>query len=128
EEKKIPYISNIFAKAVFTSVSLEEINHVIKVAEILTYRQLCILAVIKENQINDLQLRNKSESSSSLLFDEVLDLDKNNLIYQISESDLTRGLSRDEFKEKQSKAEFTAILGSGDITPAGLILSGLGKL
>lgn len=86
EELKIPFISNIFVEAPFISeYSASEIFYRLTIAEKLTYRQLCILAMINNNTIVD-SLRKidyvegyKSSSLRSLLA-EILDLNSLGLI------------------------------------------------
>lgn len=55
QEKKIRFISNIFANAAFREdLTIEELNHVVNVADRLSYRQLCILSLItKEHPQGD---------------------------------------------------------------------------
>lgn len=54
EEKKIPFISNIFAVAPFIlEYSSEEVFYRIMLAEKLTYRQLCMLSMINNSSIID---------------------------------------------------------------------------
>ena len=50
EEKKLPYMAHLLASIAFEStISAEMAHHIIKIAEQLTYRQLCLLklAVVK---------------------------------------------------------------------------------
>lgn len=49
QEKKIRIISNIFANAAFREdVSVEELHHMLRIVDELTYRELCILALINQ--------------------------------------------------------------------------------
>ncbi|MFH1244454.1 MAG: hypothetical protein V1487_02710, partial [bacterium] len=50
EERKVPLLANLIAKAPFTNTPIENLNHTLVEAERLTYRQLCILKVIDKNQ------------------------------------------------------------------------------
>lgn len=59
EEKKLPYIANLFACAPFTSTPIENINQSLIIAEQLSYRQLCILSVIDKTQFYNLGLSDK---------------------------------------------------------------------
>ncbi len=52
EEKKIPLLGNLFATTPFTNTPIENINQTLITAEQLSYRQLCILAVIGQNEWN----------------------------------------------------------------------------
>ena len=62
EEKKIPYISSIYANAAFEAEISADLSHkIIKSAEQLTYQQLCILSMVgrrenDEDALSDLQL------------------------------------------------------------------------
>ncbi|MFP4336993.1 MAG: hypothetical protein ACLFQP_03595 [Halothece sp.] len=51
QEKKNQLISNIYCNVAYENISVEEIHHIIRVADELTYRELCILSLItkKEN-------------------------------------------------------------------------------
>jgi hypothetical protein len=59
EEKKLKYISSIFANTVFMSdVSLSEANHMLHIAEGLTYNQLCLLSLFeRKSSIPEINLR-----------------------------------------------------------------------
>lgn len=46
EEKKIPLIANLLANAPFTSTPLDNLNQSLIYAEQLSYRQLCLIAII----------------------------------------------------------------------------------
>lgn len=52
ETKKLPLIANLFAKAPFTNTPLENMNQTLIHAEQLSYRQLCILSIIGENEFD----------------------------------------------------------------------------
>jgi len=47
EERKLPLLANLLATAPFTATPLPNLVGTLQVAESLTYRQLCILAVIR---------------------------------------------------------------------------------
>lgn len=51
EEKKLPLLSNLIATAPFTNTSLENLNQSLSDAQQLSYRKLCILAVIGKYQL-----------------------------------------------------------------------------
>jgi hypothetical protein len=61
EEKKIQFLSNIFSKVAFDeNISLGEANYSLILAESMTYRQLCILALIENKSIQtDIKLKNQ---------------------------------------------------------------------
>lgn len=50
EEKKLPFIAQLFATAPFTNTPIENIVQSLITAEQLSYRQLCVLSVIGMNQ------------------------------------------------------------------------------
>lgn len=60
EEKKLPYIANLFAVAPFTSTPIENINQSLITAEQLSYRQLCLLEIIDRMQFSNLGLSDKA--------------------------------------------------------------------
>jgi len=47
EERKLRFVSNIFANAVFLDIPAADANAVLSVAERLTYRQICLLSVVR---------------------------------------------------------------------------------
>ncbi len=59
EEKKTRIIGNIFVNTAFSGdFSAGEANHLLRIAENLTYRQMCILSLIKrKNKIKGIKLR-----------------------------------------------------------------------
>jgi len=59
EEKKLPYISNLLATTPFTNTPIENMSHTLQVAERLSYRQLCLLAIIDKQEYGDIGLSNK---------------------------------------------------------------------
>lgn len=73
QEKKIKYISNIYANSVFNeSIKSEDINQILDTVEKLTYRKICILKFCKENidstsfNIRDTDYRENYEFGSNL--------------------------------------------------------------
>lgn len=67
EEKKVRIFGNIFANIAFTpGLRVGEANHILQIAENLTYRQMCLLALFhREDEIRDLQLAEALPSSQS---------------------------------------------------------------
>ncbi len=58
EEKKAPYIANVYSNIVFNDqIHIAEANHYLRIASNLTYRQLCILSLLS-NQEAVSKLRN----------------------------------------------------------------------
>ena len=59
EEKKIKMLGNFFASIAFSpDVSVGEANHLLRVAENLTYRQMCVLAILSaKSRLPDIRFR-----------------------------------------------------------------------
>ena len=90
EERKIPYMANLFANISFnTSIDRHMANQFIKIASDLTYRQLVILAVIwaykngrlKNTQIRTIPFNKLSGSHNISILSEIQDLYRRNLIF-----------------------------------------------
>lgn len=58
EEKKTKIIGNIFANTAFyPAISVGQVNHVLRIAENLTYRAMCILSLIKrQDELDGIKL------------------------------------------------------------------------
>lgn len=80
EEKKIPYLANLFSVAPFTNTPLVNINQSLIFAEQLSYRQLILLALIYENSwthhmelskncFQDEQIKSVDELSEGIYYD-----------------------------------------------------------
>lgn len=67
EEKKVRIFGNIFANISFTpGLRVGEANHILQIAENLTYRQMCLLAMFhRKEEIRDLPLSKSLNSSTS---------------------------------------------------------------
>ena len=94
EEKKMKFIGNIFANAAFTNVSADMINRVLKIAERMTYRQICLLSLVGQQYKLDFDtstfsLRNSKSGEAILVFCEVQDSDD----VIIGEGAIRKGLS-----------------------------------
>lgn len=58
QEKKLKYVSSIFVNASFDeTVSADNVNQVLAIADKLTYRQLCLISLIGKNVNNKYGLR-----------------------------------------------------------------------
>jgi hypothetical protein len=56
EEKKLPFIGNLMANICFDrSIDKAQINLLIKLSEIISYRQLCILSIFAQHELFDLK-------------------------------------------------------------------------
>jgi hypothetical protein len=133
QERKIKYISSIFANVAFTNASISEANQVLKIAENLTHRQLCILSVIRTLMVNrDLirVLRNTSENSpnSSYIYilQETMELFQMGLIFQIFPSDNEDSVTEERYDEALLSNDFTPLMSWDQIFPSGLVLSSIG--
>ncbi|WP_234733415.1 hypothetical protein [Tellurirhabdus bombi] len=66
EEKKIKFISKIFESTIFQqNIVPEDANQILITAETLSYRKLCILALVRKNKLNQLNGYNLSEQDYS---------------------------------------------------------------
>lgn len=67
EEKKVRIFASIFANIAFTSgLRVGEANHILQIADNLTYRQMCLLALFhRKEEIRDLQFAESPSSSKS---------------------------------------------------------------
>lgn len=68
EEKKMKILANIFANISFMSeLSVGEANHLIQIASNLTYRKMCILALLeRKDNISDIHLRDQAYSEGGI--------------------------------------------------------------
>ena len=73
EEKKLPYMANLLANLCFHSCDLAESHQLIKAAEELSYRQMCLLNVIEtKDDLRDQNYRDYNKMTDqlgSLLFE-----------------------------------------------------------
>lgn len=129
EEKKTKFYANIFATISFTTaVSAGEANHILQVAEQLTYRQMCVLSLLaRSNQFQEINLRDKnyedltglSYEAISLLL-EIYSMYIINLIAQKS-NNLAENASISDSRET------IALLSWGAIIPKDLVITFIGK-
>lgn len=122
EEKKIPFIAQLFATAPFTNTPIENMVQSLITAEQLSYRQLCVLSVIGRNQWgNALGLGEKP-----FLNDKTKRLDeKIEGIYQDINHLLILGIIG-QILEKD--AEPAIVSGVGFVAPSNLVLLYPGRL
>jgi hypothetical protein len=84
EERKIKLLANIFANIAFTSgLRVGEANHILQIADNLTYRQMCILSLFqRKTEIQDVKLKEDDyrEFQSSLFYETISILQE---IYQL---------------------------------------------
>ena len=95
EEKKLRYMANLLANVSFDeSTSIEFAQQITKLAEQLTYRQLCLLKLAAFAQFNSLRKRNYTQEQSfakelrQILY-ELMDLFQRGLIHNGSEHPLS---------------------------------------
>jgi hypothetical protein len=137
EEKKVRILGNIFANIAFSpEFSIGEANHLLQVAEGLTYRQMCILSlvhkkegmpkvILRENSYVD-DIRDEKILYGRLSYKNV----SNETISILQEAyDICHaGLMICMFKQGQSSEdEILSLLGWVDIAPDNLVLTGMGE-
>lgn len=89
EERKLPYLANLYASIPFDpSISRGEANRLIQQLEILTYRKMCILALLYREAgfkgFREECIRNKKVSAELLsLMQDCIDLDNQGLLVQV---------------------------------------------
>lgn len=129
EEKKVKFYANIFATVSFApAISVGEANHMLRVAEQLTYRQMCVLSLLaKINQFQQISLRDEdyedingvSHETITLLL-EVRSMHEMNLVAQkLTPSSENASISY--------SPGTTALLSWGYIVPQNLFLTTIGK-
>lgn len=132
EEKKAKILGNIFANvAFFQGFSVGEANHLLQIAQNLTYRGMCILSLIKrKDQIQGVKLREDSyrESKGERIFYETISILQE--AYQIYNSGLIackQKSSQEGGAEIVSSEGYRVLLGWTDIAPNRLLLTSLGE-
>lgn len=123
EEKKIPLLGNLFATAPFTSSPIENINQTLITAEQLSYRQLCILSVIGQNEMSRGSLNLSKEAirdDNQKVFNEKVE----GIYYDIY-SLILMGLM---VQMRGEGDEMKALFSEGDITPQYVRLRYPGRL
>ncbi|MDB5096107.1 MAG: hypothetical protein JWM80_528 [Cyanobacteria bacterium RYN_339] len=120
QEKKIPFVSNIFREASFeASYSIGEINIFAKIAESLTWEQLCLLSLLE---------RNDPDNKNGLLSTDYREVHlTNDRIYSILRQMF--GLYDEELVEQpfENSPNNEALFNSVDISPGRMRLSDHGK-
>ncbi len=121
EERKVPYLGRFFANLAFTdSVSSSEANHLLSLAERLTYSQLCVLRLLLlKPRIRSLVLRGSDyrESSTGLAPIDVALLQG---VYELNQLGLVACATSDG-------TGYSALLGWYDVAPSRLELTFLGE-
>lgn len=66
EEKKIPYIANIFSSTAFSSdISSDEANYLLRLAENITFRQMCFLSIFERKTEIGIELPDRDLDAES---------------------------------------------------------------
>ena len=126
EEKKAKILGNIFANIAFLpGFSVGEANHLLQIAENLTYREMCILALIKrKDEVNGIRLKRDRYGEEHAIGD-VITLDfsteKASVLQQAYEL-YNRGLAICA----SAKADITMLATAYDIIPDELVLTIMG--
>ncbi|MFW0859201.1 MAG: hypothetical protein AAGB97_03340 [Dehalococcoidia bacterium] len=122
EEKKAKILGNIFANIAFLQgFSVGEANHLLQIAQNLTYRGMCVLSLIKrKDQIQDVKLREESylEFKGERIFYETISTLQE--AYQIYNSGLIA------CKQKSSEG-YLAMVGWTDLAPNRSLLTPMGE-
>lgn len=119
EEKKIKITANIFANIAFSSgFSLGEANQLLQIIDQLTYREICIMAMLRRKATKrDIKLRDKDYKIEKVVKMETISILQDVLhLYQV-------GMINS--KSPASSGIFV-LLSLGDIVPDNLLLSDLG--
>lgn len=120
EEKKIRLLGNFFANLAFApEISAAEANHLLKVAESLTYRQMCLLTLFHLKPKMEEPLRKVDYSDS----DQDISLETISLLQEIMDM-YNQGLL---VRVAGNGSGFVALLGWGDIAPDLMTLTPLGE-
>lgn len=122
EEKKAKILGNIFANiAFFPGFSVGEANHVLQIAQNLTYRGMCFLSLIKrKEQFQNVRLKEDGyrETKAGTIFYETISILQE--AYQI----YSFGLIASKLKSSES---YEAMLGWTDVAPNRLLLTPIGE-
>lgn len=123
EEKKVKHISNIFANAVFMSdISSNEANHLLNIAERLTYNQMCLLSLFERKLLIPVIDLRESDYGD---WDETIKI-PNNTISTIQEIFELYNLGLVNRIDPGNKYG-SALLGCGYVAPNRISLTDLGK-
>lgn len=122
EEKKVPLLANLVAVAPFTNTPIDNLNQTLNQAERMTYRQLCLLAIVERNHWKgELELSSRpfyqEESKKNHELSEGVYQDLNLMIV-----DGTLGMTSDDGKSIMMSS------GVGYVVPARLIPMYAGRL
>lgn len=129
EEKKVKIFGNIFANIAFTpDLKVGEANHILQIAENLTYRQMCLLSMFcRKDEIGDLEL---PESLHNMQSFETISIQQE--IYQLYNFGLLGCRIPDSSNSSDSwiasdSSNYQALLGWDDVKPNLMELSYLAQ-
>ncbi len=138
QEKKIKFISAIFSNTTFTAeISLGEANHILQVAENITYRQMCLISLFERKaELEKINLSTKYLSDQDNN-DEMPVLDNLSTLQEIYQLN-NLGLVACENKEQTdtdgfiaasitNSKNYQALLSYDDVIPDYMILTDYGK-
>jgi len=120
EENKIPFVANIYANVAFMEdVSIREANHLLHVAETLTYNQLCLLSLFSRKNAESIALRDTN-------YDEFLQIPHETEtaiqeVFELYNSGLLNLINNPSNKDGE------AIFGGSGVVPNRMNLTDLGK-
>jgi len=98
EDKKVLLLANLAAVAPFTNTPIENLISTLSLAEKLSYRELCLLAIVGKNQygthqgLSDEMLKNETEKISEVhqgIYGDLFSMSAQNLLAQRSEDGKT---------------------------------------
>ncbi len=120
QEKKIKFISSIFANVAFNLISDSYANQLLRLMGVLSYRQLCCLALFQNNTDNAYKLRDQDYNGSPTYPELVSELQD---IYEL----YNYGLTFCREPHGNEKLHLKALLSHLHIDPASMILTPLGN-
>ncbi len=126
EEKKTKILGNIFANtAFFPGFSVGEANHLLRIAESLTYRQMCILSLVKrKDEIQGINLREETYTDYWEVGEKIIPFETASTVQEAYEM---YGFGLILYKDKTNKGSFWSLTEWTDIAPNGLELTPMGK-
>ncbi|MFF2907552.1 hypothetical protein [Paenibacillus sp. NPDC057934] len=128
EDKKIKHLGYIYANAVFDNYSISEINFYIKLAEQLTYRQICLLSLLfsKEENLSN-EGRNYHSKEIATVLQEINGLYQQGLVQMLIPDPEEEGFANGGVFKVTSEGNFHPISSWDEIIPNKIILTRLGR-
>lgn len=132
EEKKAKFISNIFVSISFSSdYNAVEANHLLKIAERLTYRQMCLIKLFREHFKTPYDIRfNGKEyfnSKEILLLQEIQELSQMNILNKLMLSqEVIPSISKEIIHNAFNDGSFQLLNDWGEVIPARMVPSQFG--